>query len=317
MTKRFFFLLTCVAVVCAPSFAVAEVTSTEQAVMARILNLKAEIDQIMMNPGSSSDTAAMNKVMSLKREMDTFLGLLPPHLQDQVKGQLKAASSSAAVGEVPLTDSGSVNLPFVMTAQEVQQVESVLMRSQLNALKKIAVALQKEDGLNTQTQALWTQFVRSVAGSGMTADVPSMAKYVMREAYATESGALETLGGQVRYYRELRARLKEETARLEAILQKLSGEAGPLPQPIQTKEFSLGLNGEVTIKEGGEVVDQAAAKAYAEALAKQLEMTNESAEKASLDFEKALLAQEPELKAMSEVSQKLLDAGASAVRFDP
>ena len=99
---RWVFAMVCVVALGIPTLTQAQVSSTEQAVMDKILKLKGEIDQLMMKPGSSSDTAAMEKVMDMKRDMDTFLDLLPPHLQTQV--QKKMAQTAGQMLAVPLSN---------------------------------------------------------------------------------------------------------------------------------------------------------------------------------------------------------------------
>ena len=66
--------------------------------MDKILKLKGEIDQLLMKPGSSSDKAALDKILDMKRDMDTFLGLLPPHLQEQVLKKIAQSTGQASGG---------------------------------------------------------------------------------------------------------------------------------------------------------------------------------------------------------------------------
>ena len=304
---RWVFAMVCVVALGIPTLTQAQVSSTEQAVMDKILKLKGEIDQLMMKPGSSSDTAAMEKVMDMKRDMDTFLDLLPPHLQTQV--QKKMAQTAGQMLAVP-------ELPFVMAPEELQKVEMALMRTQLNSLKRIGVALRQGGGLNAQTQDLWVAFLESVASSGMQADVGLMTKYVMREAYAAENEGLETLGGKLRFYRDVRTKLKAEIEKVEKLVHAVSGEDGPLSETIRKKQFGLGLNGEATVREGEEVANKVGAMAYLEELKKELEQTNEHAEQINLELEAALLKQQPKLKMMSDVSQKLQEAGQAAIQGD-
>jgi len=83
--NRFLSVIICIIALGIASLATAQVSSTEQAVMDKILKLKKGIDELMMKPGSSSDKTAMDKMLEMKRDMDTFLGLLPPHLQKEVQ----------------------------------------------------------------------------------------------------------------------------------------------------------------------------------------------------------------------------------------
>jgi hypothetical protein len=316
--NRFLSVVICVIALGIPALAVAQVSSTEQAVMDKILKLKGEIDLLMMKPGSSADKAAMDKMMDMKRDIDTFLGLLPPHLQAQVQKKMVQSAGQASGGQgsggFQGGASGAADLPFVMTPEEVQKVEMVLMRAQLNSLKRIAGALRQGGAMDARTQGLWVQFIESVAGSGMAADVPSLAKYVMKEAYAEENAGLESLGTMVRFHRDMRAKLREEIEKTKKIVSGVSGDDGPLPEAIRKKQFGLGLSGGVTEQVGGEVADKAGAMQYIETLETQLAKTNEDAEKANLEQEKTLLKQQPKLKAMSEVSQKLQDVGKAAAQ---
>jgi len=313
--NRFLSAIICVIVLGIPALAIAQVSSTEQAVMDKILKLKGEIDQLMMKPGSSSDKAAMDKVLDMKRDMDTFLGLLPPHLQKQVQ-QKMAQSVRQASGGVQGGAGGAApgDLPFVMTPQDVQKVEMALMRSQLNVLKRIAAALRQGGSLDARTQAQWVQFLESVAGSGMETDVPSLTKYVMKEAYSEENKDLETLGNTVRFHRDMRATLREELTKAKKLADAVSGEDGPLPEAIQKKRVTLGLDGKMKLQPGPEIASKAGAMKYIEELEKHLSTTNENAEKATLKLQEALLKQQPKLKTMSDVSQKLQDAGKATVQ---
>ena len=54
--------------------------------------------------------------------------------------------------------------------------------------------------------------------------------------------------------------------------------------------------------------------AYLETLKKELVETNEHAEQINLELEAALLKQQPKLKMMSDVSQKLQEAGMAAIQ---
>ena len=295
------------------SVAQAQVSSTEQAVMDKILKLKEEVDQLMMTPGSSSDKAAMDKVMALKRDMDTFLALLPAHLQDQVRKKMAQPAGQVAGVFMDGVSQPEAALPFVMSPQEVQKVEMALMRSQLNSLKRIGAALRQGETLTNNTQKLWVQFVEGVAGSGMEADVPSLTKYAMKEAFAEENAGLESLGSMVRFHREMRKKLKEEIAKVEKLAQSVAGEDGPLTEAIREQLFSLGLDGGVSQKSGLEVKSKKDAVAYLDRLKAQLAKTNEDAEKASLELEDALLKQKPKLKAMSDMAQKLQDSAKAAL----
>jgi hypothetical protein len=278
----------------------------------KILKLKGQIDQVMMKPGASADQAAMDKVMQMKRDIDTLLDLLPPHLQAQVQ---KKMGQSQALGDGAEDVAEMENLPFVMGPQDVQKVERVLMRSHLNALKQIGGALRQKGTLDAQ--AMWVQVMENIAGSGTETDVPLMTKYVMKEAYAKENEGLDMLGGKVRFYQNLRAKLREEMAKVKKATQAVPGDDGPLPETMRKKQFSMGLNGDVSIREGDEVAVKTGALQYLTELENQLATTNENAEKAALELEDALLKQQPKLKAMSEVSQKLQDAGNAAVQSGP
>ncbi len=292
----------------------AQSSSTEQAVVDKILKLKGQIDQVMMKPGASADQVAMDKVMQMKRDIDTLLDLLPPQLQAQVQ---KKMGQSQALGEGAADVAETENLPFVMGPQDVQKVERVLMRSHLNALKQIGGALRQKGTLDAQTQAMWVQVMENIVGSGTEADVQLMTKYVMKEAYAKENEGLDLLGGKVRFYQNLRAKLREEMAKVKKATQAVPGDDGPLPEAMRKKQFSMGLNGDVAIREGDEVAAKTGALQYLAELENQLATTNENAEKAALELEDALLKQQPKLKAMSEVSQKLQDAGNAAVQSGP
>lgn len=311
--NRFFSVMICVIAFGIPALATAQVSSTEQAVMDKILELKGEIDQLMMKPGSSSDKAAMDKMLDLKRDIDTFLELLPPHLQKQVQKKMTQPAGQAS-GGLQGGASESEALPFMMAPQEVQKVEMALMRSQLNALKRVGQALRQGGTLDASTQGLWVQFIESVAGSGMETDVPLLAKYAMREAFAEENAGLEMLGGKVRFYRDLRAKLREEIANVGKLANAVSGDDGPLPEAIRKKRFSLGLSGGVVQQEGEEVAAKVGAMQYIEELKEQLAATNENAEKANLVLQEALLKQQPKLKKMSDVAQKLKDSGKAAIQ---
>jgi hypothetical protein len=267
----------------------------------------------------------MDKVMDMKRDLDTFLELLPPHLQEQVQKKIAQSGRPASgapsfggqpsglpAGDGPAAASGAEALPFMMGPQEVQKVEMALMRSQLNSLKRIGMALRQGGALDAQTEGLWVQFIESVAGSGMEAEVPSLANYVMREAYAKDNEDLEMLGGKVRFYRELRTQLRDEISKVGKLANVVSGEDRPLAEAVRKKRFSLGLSGDVVRQEGEEVTDKAGAMKYLEELEKQLAKTNEDAEQANLEFEGVLLKEQPKLKAMSDLSQKLKDAGKAA-----
>jgi len=304
-------VMVCVIALGVPDLIMAQVSSTEQAVMDKILKLKGEIDALMLKPGSSSDKMAMDKVMDMKRDMDTFLELLPPHLQTQV--QNKMAQSAGQV----LTALGNMEdpeLPFVMAPQELQKVEMALMRNQLNSLKRIGGTLRQRGTLDAQTQGMWVAFLESVAGSGMPSDVGLMTKYVMHEAYAAENEGLETLGGKLRFYRDMRAKMKAEIERVEKMVNAVPEADGPLSETIRKKQFSLGLNGEAMVREGEDVSRKEGALTYLEALKKELAETNEQAEKVNLELESALLKQQSKLKMMSDVSQKLQDVGKAAVQ---
>lgn len=313
--NRFLSVIICVIAFAIPALAIAQVSSTEQAVMNKILKLKGEIDQLMMKPGSSSDKAAMDKVLDMKRDIDTFLELLPPHLQEQVQKRMMQSAGQASSGL-----QGGVSepeaLPFVMAPQEIQKVEMALMRSQLNVLKRIAGALRQGGNLDARTQEQWVQFLESVAGSGMETDVPSLAKYVMREAYSEGNQDLEMLGNTVRYHRDMRAVLREEITKVKKLANEVSGEDGPLSETIQKQRLSLGLDGKMKLQPGREVAAKADAMQYIEELENQLTTINENAEKATLELQEALLKQQPKLKAMSDVSQKLQDAGKAAVQSE-
>lgn len=309
--SRLVFAMVCVIALGMPALITAQVSSTEQAVMDKILKLKGEIDQLMMKPGSSTDMAAMKKVMDMKRDMDTFLDLLPPHLQTQVQKKMAQPASQVLGGAGNMAEP---ELPFVMAPQELQKVEMALMRNQLNSLKRIGGTLRQKGTLDAQTQELWVAFLESVAGSGMQADVGLMTKYVMHEAYAAENEGLETLGGKLRFYRDMRSKLKAEIEMVEKLVNAVAEEDGPLLETIKKKQFGMGLNGEATVREGEEVANKVGAMAYLEILKKELEQTNEHAEQINLELESALLKQQPKLKMMSDVSQKLQDAGKTALQ---
>ncbi|MGA1195596.1 MAG: hypothetical protein ACO36I_03730 [Candidatus Latescibacterota bacterium] len=294
-----------------PKFITAQISSTEQAVMDKILKLKAEIDQLMMKPGSSSDKVAMDKVMDMKRDIDTFLDLLPPHLQTQVQNKMAQSVGQAASG---LGGMAEPELPFVMAPQELQKVEMALMRNQLHSLKRIGGVLRQSGHLDAQTQGLWVAFLESVAGSGMPANVGLMTKYVMREAFAAENEGLESLGGKLRFYRDMRSKMKAEIEKVEKMVNAVPEEDGPLLETIKKKQFSLGLNGEAMVREGEEVSQKEGAKQYLKTLKNDLAQMNEQAEKVNLELEAALLKQQPKMKMMSEVSQKLQEAGMAVVQ---
>ncbi|MBT3604858.1 MAG: hypothetical protein HN521_17490, partial [Candidatus Latescibacteria bacterium] len=221
--NRFLFAMMCVVALGIPTLASAQVSSTEQAVMDKVLKLKGEIDLLMMTPGSSSDKVAMDKVMDMKRDIDTFLALLPPHLQTQVRKKMAQPAGRASGGQQGGASEAG-NLPFVMAPEAVQQIEMALMRSQLNMLKRIGMTLRQKGNLDASMQGQWVQFIESVSGSGMETDVPSMTKYVMREAYAAENEGLEELGGQVRFYRDMRTKLREEIAAVKKMAGAVPGE---------------------------------------------------------------------------------------------
>lgn len=313
--NRFLFVMACVVALGMPARASAQVSSTEQAVMDKILKLKGEIDLLMMTPGSSSDKAAMDKVLDMKRDIDTFLALLPPHLQAQVRKKM-AQPAGQASGAMQDGVSGAENLPFVMAPQEVQAIEMALMRSQLNMLKRIGTALRQKGHLDASMQGQWVQFIESVSGSGMETDVPSMTKYVMREAYAAENEGLEELSGKVRFYRDMRTKLREEIAAVKKVTDAVPGGDGALSEAVRKKRFGLGLDGGVAQQMGEEVKTKASAVQYLQELETQLAKTNEDAEKTNLAFEDMLLKQKPKLNAMSEMSQKLQEAGNAAVQSD-
>lgn len=311
--KRLLSVMVCVIAMGLCGVAHAQVSSTEQAVMDKILKLKGEIDELMMTPGSSSDQVAMDKVMDMKRDIDTFLELLPSHLQDLVRKKMAQPAGQVAGALMGSVSQPEAALPFVMSPQEVQQVEAVLMRAQLNSLKRIGAALRQGGTLTDNTQKLWVQFVESVSGSGIEADVPSLTKYAMREAFAEENAGLESLGTMVRFHRDMRAKLKEEIAKVEKLAHAVSGDDGPLAAAIREQRFSLGLDGGVAQKSGLEVKTKSGAMHYLDTLKEQLAKTNEDAETASLELEDSLLKQKPKLKAMSDVAQKLQDSAQAAM----
>lgn len=289
-----------------------QVSSTEQAVMDKIVKLKGEIDQVMMKPGASSDPAAMERVVTLKKEMDTFLALLPAHLQAQVQKKM-GQSSGSPMGGVQGGIVQAENLPFVMTPQDVEKVEMALMGAQINSLQRIGVALRQGGTLNARTQGMWVALIESVDNSGMDADVGLMTKYVMREAYAKENEGLETLSGKVRFHRDMREKLQEEIARVKKATDSVSGADGPLAEGIQKKTFGLGLDGGVAVQNGDVVNNKADAMAYLGELEKELAKTNEHAETASLALEKELLQKQAKLKTMSDMSETLKKAGQEAM----
>ena len=305
--NRFLYAMVCVLGI--STFTEAQVSSTEQAVMDKILELKADIDELMMKPGSSSDKAAMDKVFETKKEMDTFLGLLPPHLQEQVKKKMAQSSGGAQEGG----DAIDQKIPFIMTQLEVQKVEMALMRSQLIILKRIAGALRQSGTVNPTMQVQWTEFIESVSASGMEADVPSLTKYVMKEAYSEGNKGLEELGSQVRLYRDMRTQLRDEIAKVKNLAAAVQGTTGQLSESIPKKQVSLGLDGKMKLQVRGQVTSKTDALQYLEELEQHLSATNENAEKASLELEEILLKQSPKLKTMSEVAQKLQESGKAAV----
>ena len=71
----------------------------------------------------------------------------------------------------------------------------------------------------------------------MEVDVPSLVKYVMREAYSEENEGLEMLGITVRFYRDLRTKLREEITKVKKLADAVSGEDGPLSETIRKKRF--------------------------------------------------------------------------------
>lgn len=311
LLSRWVFALTIALAI--PTLATAQVSSTEQAVMDKILKLKSEIDALMMKPGTSSDKAAMDKVLDMKKDIDTFMALLPPELQKQVQDKMAQSSNQTARGNHSVDAEQFQDLPFVMTPQDVKKVEVALMRSQLVILKRIATALRQKGTLDANLQNQWAQFVEGVAGSGMGADVPSLTKYVMREAYAKQHEDLELLGNKVRYYRDMRDMLKEEIEKIKKLTDTVSDAGDPLPQSIRKKRFSLGLDGSLKQQVGNEIADKADALQYIEELKQHLTTTNEGAEAATLELEGALLRQQSKLKTMSDISQKLEQSGKAAV----
>ena len=150
----------------------------------------------------------------------------------------------------------------------------------------------------------------------MEVDVPSLVKYVMREAYSEENEGLEMLGITVRFYRDLRTKLREEITKVKKLADAVSGEDGPLSETIRKKRFSSGPgpNGEVMHQEGDRVATKAAAMQYLEELEKQRETTNENAEQANLELQETLLKHQPKLRTMSDMSQKLQNVGQAAVQ---
>lgn len=292
------------------TLAVAQVSSTEQAVMDKILKLKSEIDEIMMKPGSSSDKAAMDKVIDMKRDIDTFLGLLPPNLQEQVQKKMAQSGKQTSDG----AGAESENLPFVMAPEDIQKVEMALMRSQLTVLKRIAVALRQGETLDARTQGQWIEFIESVAGSGMETDVPSLTKYVMREAYAEQNKGLDDLGSTVRFHRDMRSKLRDEIGKVKKLVDAVPGTDGPLSEAIQKKRIALGLDGKIKLQPGPKIMTKTDAINYLQELEQHLTTNNEKAEQAALELEKILLKQQPKLKAMSDLSQKLQDTGQTAIQ---
>jgi len=163
-------------------------------------------------------------------------------------------------------------------------------------------------------QAQWTQFIENVAASGMEADVPSLTKYVMKEAYSERNKGMANLGSQVRLYRDMRTQLRKEIEKVKKLAHAVPGADGPLSETIPKKQLSLGLDGTMKLQVRGQVAAKTDALQYLEELEKHLATTNEKAEKASLELEEILLKQQPELKAMSDVSKKLQDVGNAAVQ---
>ena len=148
----------------------------------------------------------------------------------------------------------------------------------------------------------------------METDVPSLTKYVMREAYAEQNKGLEDLGSTVRFHRDMRSKLRDEIAKVKKLADAVPGADGPLSEAIQKKRITLGLDGKVKLQPGPKIMAKTDALQYLEELKQHLTANNEKAEQAALELEKVLLKQQPKLKAMSDLSQKLQDTGKTAVQ---
>ena len=317
-------------------------SAVERAVADRVSKLRGEVEELMgqlsppvqsqlrqvlaqppgasvpRGPMSAVERALVDRILKLKGEIEELMGQLSPPVQSQFRQKLSQAPGLEP-GMVAMPGPGLV---FMMRPEDAEKIEGMLMRAQLNELRRLGQAISqlvaRGEGLDAKTQQRWKDFLERISGSGVSADADALARYALQESFSETVGGLEFQTLKVKFYNNLKARIGEEIARARKIAGAAAGLEGdaPLPKSIRKKRFlsAPSPDGKVMVQEGAAVSTVGEMKAYIEGLETQLQMAGEDAVQANKELEKGVQQQQQTLQTMSGVSKMLQETAAPVMQ---
>lgn len=338
--SSFFILSVCLLMVFTLSLAQTPMESSgksamERAIVDRISKLEGEIEELMnqlpsflqlqlkqvltqtsrafvpREEMSAIERALVERILVLKDEIRELLRSIPSSIKPQPDEKSpQALELNSNMAALPVSD-----LVLMLTSKDVEKIEGILMRAQLNELsrlrKTISQIVDQGNGLDSKTQLRWKGFLERIAESGVSTDTDALVRYTLQEAVSEAVGAMNFQRLKVKFFDNLMLRIGEEIVRMREIVGIV-----PLSKKLHKKRFlsGPGPNGEVMVQSGGVMSTEDDLNTYLESLEKQFQLALEDADLAKAELRKGVQKQNQTIQTVEGVSKMLQEIAAPVIK---
>ena len=178
----------------------------------------------------------------------------------------------------------------------------------------------------TTLQGRWQEFVAELAAGDRAIDINSMIQQVLRESYLENNKDLQFFADKVRFFNELKKRIRDELTRarqhrasLVLSIDSITCEHEPIASYTSLcfdtfPTFDDEGKAMVKVTEGAQVSTRQALEAYIASLEQQLASVGDDAQLANIDLQNMLQKQQQTLQMISNVSKMLHDTAMAITR---
>lgn len=199
----------------------------------------------------------------------------------------------------------------VMRVVLAPSLPGTLTSKDRKGLQRIAKELQK--GKVNEARMLWATAVEEISQAAGPLDFDAILNWVLREAYIDANESLRAPSNKVRFYEEMRRRVREHVEAYRETLTAMQGEAEVEIRTISIRSKYKRKKNPVR-ERGEEKMSDAELAEYIRMWEDQLAGIGQDAALAGIDLQEALQKQQQLVNTMSSVSKLLHDTAMGVIR---